>query len=71
MASKRRVRWNACGRKVTHATREEANSALFVMRRKHPTNEWLGVYHCPWCHHWHLGNQPGLVREKILLRRSG
>jgi len=61
MVSKRRVRWNACGRKVAYATHEDANRALFAMRRKYPGNEWLSVYRCKWCHQFHLGHLPAFV----------
>ncbi len=71
MASKRRVRWNACGRKLAYATREDANRALLAMRRKYPSNEWLSVYGCNCGHHFHIGHMPVFLRELILRRRAG
>lgn len=65
MASKRRLRRNACGKKVRYASAADALDALKGLTR---AKGWLGYmapYRCPFCHAFHFGHPPAHVRKMI------
>jgi hypothetical protein len=51
MASKRRLRRNACKGKVRHANRENAMKAIWAARYR----DWMNPYRCTFCGCWHVG----------------
>lgn len=55
MASKRRLRRNACTGKQRHATQEQA-VAHAIHHRKHLGGSWLSAYRCRFCNGWHVGH---------------
>lgn len=57
MSSKRRIRRNACMRKVRHATQDGARIAINVMAKR--MGGFLGymqTYKCQFCSGWHIGH---------------
>jgi len=61
LASKRRIRRNACRGKVRHQTREGAFIAAALMNKKHRRDLAIGVhgvkpYRCPFCGLFHIGH---------------
>ncbi len=53
MASKRRLRRNACDGKKRHQSKAEALKVRWVVRNRHGK---LMAYQCRWCNGWHLGH---------------
>ncbi len=53
MASKRRLRRNACDGKKRHSNKDEALTAYRNVRRRHGR---MRAYQCKWCNGWHLGH---------------
>lgn len=51
MTSKRRLHRRECTNKVRHRTKDGAYVAI---RRAQPGHQ-VHIYHCPWCHYWHIG----------------
>lgn len=59
MASKRRVRNRACGRKKRHESQETATKEMNrLIRVRRVGDSPLSVYRCPWCGGWHVGHRP-------------
>lgn len=57
MSSKRRIRRNACTRKVRHATQEGARVAIKVMvKRMGGMLGYMQSYKCQFCGGWHIGH---------------
>lgn len=52
----------ACLRRKRFDNEAAATSALFRMRARHQDTERLGAYICDFCHKWHLGRLPSLVK---------
>lgn len=69
MASKRNIRRKSCQRKKQFGSRGEAMATVRWMRRKDPTNEWLGCYRCNSCGAWHIGHVPSNVRQLMTARQ--
>jgi hypothetical protein len=69
MASKRRVRANACEGKVRHDSLEEAKYACYLAKRRF--GDWLICYKCKFCHRWHIGHPPKKVKHAINRRFYG
>lgn len=68
MASKRRMRWKGCEKKVRHPTRGEALVAWRIAKSK--WGGWLVVYRCDFCAGYHVGHPPRRVRQSIRARRD-
>lgn len=59
MASKRRLRKNACLGKIRHRTAEDAQiERVKAMKRG---VRGLNVYYCKYCNGYHVGHKPGWV----------
>ncbi|HYP49716.1 MAG TPA: hypothetical protein VEQ34_02155 [Pyrinomonadaceae bacterium] len=56
MASKRRIRANACEGKVRHISESHAKYACFLEKQR--LGEWLIYYKCKFCRRWHIGHPP-------------
>lgn len=65
MSSKRRLRRNACGRKVRYASQDEALAALIALKRGRPETGYLTPYRCPFCNGFHFGHPPKKVRQAM------
>lgn len=63
MASKRRLRRNACKGKVRHETIAAANYAAHLKRQQ--TGHWIIGYGCQFCNGFHIGHPPKKVRQSI------
>ena len=61
MASKRRVRRQQCGNKIRHTS--EAAAALHVDSLRYAQTVNVQAYHCPFCHHWHVGRRKAQVDD--------
>jgi hypothetical protein len=53
MASKRRLRRNACDGKKRHPDKPTALKVHWAVKRKHGK---MRAYQCRWCNGWHLGH---------------
>lgn len=56
MASKRRVRRNACTGKVRH--RQASHAAYHVKLLRDKGEQSIGYYRCRFCNGWHVGHRP-------------
>ena len=56
MASKRRIRRNACGNKRRYAAKDEALAIAMRVKRETGTSRFVSAYRCKWCNNWHWGN---------------
>lgn len=63
MASKRRIRRKACEGKKRHTSKENAEIAVRLTRKKFGGGMWCS-YQCPFCKQWHVGHIPGKLRGK-------
>jgi hypothetical protein len=63
MASKRRLRRNACGQKRRYASRKQALTALIRLIRAKPSIHVLACYQCRFCHGYHFGHNGGFVHQ--------
>jgi hypothetical protein len=70
VASKRRVRRQACGDKARYPDETVATAALISFKRRVPDRGWMHAYHCRWCGQWHIGHPPGRVRQSIRDKRG-
>jgi hypothetical protein len=70
MASKRRLRRNACGHKIRHATEDAARAAIRALRRAGNARAPLTPYRCPYCGAFHVGHPPADVRRTIQERQA-
>jgi hypothetical protein len=61
MASKRRIRRNACTGKVKHDTQAQAVSHVINTRKRRLTGNH--PYKCPFCHGWHIGHTPKRMKQ--------
>lgn len=68
MASKRRLRRNACEGKRNYATQADAVAASESLRRR--TGERTNVYRCQFCSGWHHGHLPQIARRAMKARRG-
>ena len=61
MASKRRIRRNACGRKVRHADEAQARKAIWALKQAYQgVLGFMNAYRCKFCGGWHIGHaHPG------------
>jgi hypothetical protein len=66
VASKRRIRRNACTGKVRHASAHDGQTAIGKLVRGKGWQGTMNVYQCPFCHAWHIGHAP---RNGALRRR--
>lgn len=57
MASKRRIRRNACEGKQRHPDKDSAIG--HATAHKHRFKEYLRAYHCRFCKGWHVGHIGG------------
>lgn len=55
MASKRRIRRNACGGKIQYQTVAEATAAKHRIIERH--GDPMQSYRCKFCRQWHLGHR--------------
>lgn len=56
MASKRRLRRNACQGKIRHASMNDAYAHRQSMSKSpNATKEKINVYKCKFCKGWHIG----------------
>jgi hypothetical protein len=69
MASKRRVRRQACGGKRGYPTAEEAIRAIGVLRHHSlfPVGP-MSHYKCPFCKQFHVGHTPGKRRHAMAMK---
>lgn len=65
MASKRRLRRKACGKKVRYLTQDAAMSALRGMTRDHGGRGYMTPYRCQFCGGFHFGHPPKKVRQAL------
>lgn len=63
MASKRRLRRNACTGKVRYTTSLDAQHAAAAAGRR--TGAWIVAYGCRFCGGHHIGHPPAHVRQAI------
>lgn len=57
MASKRKIRRNACGRKTKYYSERDARFAAKKYRADFPGSGWINAYKCPYEHGvWHIGH---------------
>lgn len=66
MASKRRLRRNACDGKTRYAEQQAAHVA--AGRASERAGAWISSYKCPFCGAWHIGHVPAQVRRARRLR---
>jgi hypothetical protein len=55
MASKRRLRRKACGKKIRYTTVKDAENAKFRVYRQSYSGP-MDVYHCSFCGGYHFGH---------------
>jgi hypothetical protein len=67
MASKRRIRRNACTSKRAYPTQTDAVRALILLKQRPYTEPGLCSYRCRWCKQWHLGRSN---RQKFVTLRA-
>lgn len=65
MASKRRLRRNACTGKVRYATQDQALSALQGFTRTRGWHGYMTPYRCAFCNGFHFGHPPKHVRQAL------
>jgi hypothetical protein len=65
MASRRRLRRNACMGKKRHATREFALLALRLSRQTGLYHGSMNVYHCCHCCQWHVGHLTARTARRV------
>jgi len=68
MASKRRLRRNACTGKIRYSTSLEAQHAAAAACRR--SASWIVAYGCRFCGGHHIGHPPKNVRQSIKDRRE-
>lgn len=56
MASKRRLRRNACGGKARHRDAEGGKVAIGILNRTRGYQGQMDVYKCQWCGWYHIGH---------------
>lgn len=59
MASKRRLRRNACTGKHRHATPAEGQAHIAHLHRRFGYSGRMDVYRCRWCNSYHVGHAKG------------
>lgn len=65
MASKRRLRRKACGKKTRYDSQDEAVKALRALTRAIGWQGYMVPYRCAFCHGFHFGHPPKRVRQAI------
>lgn len=65
MASKRRLRRNACGKKRRYDSQDQALAAIKALTRSGGASGYLTPYRCPFCHAFHFGHPPKRVRQAL------
>lgn len=65
MASKRRLRRNAYGRKVRYSSQEEALAALKAITRVRGWQGYMAPYRCAFCNGFHFGHPPKKIRQAM------
>lgn len=68
MASKRRLRRNACTGKVRFDNASDAQAAATAACRR--AHAWIVAYGCRFCGGHHIGHPPKNVRQAIKARRE-
>lgn len=58
MASKRRIRRNACAGKHRYDSAAEAQAAIFGLHRRKGYQGYLQPYRCSCCNGYHFGHPP-------------
>lgn len=69
MSSKRRIRRKVCGKKVRHASHEDALNHIGDLRRKGKAYNYMVPYKCPFCGGFHVGHPPKHVHKQIMARK--
>lgn len=67
MSSKRKIRRDACSKKVKLDQPEALRRA--VLNRRKTGDSW-NAYPCPYCGGWHIGHTPYKVRQAIVAKRN-
>jgi hypothetical protein len=57
MASKRRIRREACGNKRKYETEREALGAAMSAKKRGVAEGYLAPYRCGFCHKFHWGHK--------------
>lgn len=65
MASKRRLRRNACGKKRRYDSQAQALAAIKALARSGCAVGYLTPYRCAFCHAFHFGHPPKRVRQAL------
>jgi hypothetical protein len=68
MASKRRLRRNACDDKVRHLTMTDANAAAYFTRKKF--NSFVRAYGCKFCGGFHVGHPDKKTKHAIAAKNK-
>jgi len=66
VASKRRMRRQACGSKRRYLTPEEGRVAIWQLNRTQGVPGYRGhmnVYKCKFCHSYHVGHRPNSIAK--------
>lgn len=56
MASKRRIRRNACDGKQKYKSAKDALTIALIVKRKTKTTTFVNAYKCKFCNSYHWGN---------------
>ena len=59
MASKRRIRRKACGKKIRYETAKDAGAGRHALNRSKGYQGQMNVYRCPFCGGYHIGHAGG------------
>ena len=62
MASKRRIRRNACGSKKRYETEREARNAIIQYMKDFGKGHRMCSYRCKFCGGFHIGHRPSGVK---------
>lgn len=65
MASKRRLRRNACGKKRRYGSANEALTAIKALTRAIGWQGYMVPYRCAFCNGFHFGHPPSHVRKAM------
>jgi len=71
MASKRRIRRNACGSKSRYATEQEAAHAIWRMKQRLGFSlGFVVAYKCKWCKQFHIGHESKIHAQSRKSRKK-